>query len=99
MERGVEVNDVAPAVLDDEEALQQPKRRCRHGEQIHRCKVSGLTITKRLAHAGHELRERNHQGLDNQLIEPDEAVGSRQGGLRCCERLGGLLKYYYREAA
>ena len=47
----------------------------------------------------HYHGERNHQGLDNQLIEPDEAVGSRQSGLRCCERLGGLLKYYYREAA
>ena len=47
----------------------------------------------------HYHGERNHQGLDNHLIEPDEAVGSRQGGLRCCERLGGLLKYYYREAA
>ena len=40
----------------------------------------------------HYHGERNHQGLDNQLIEPDEAVGSRQGGLQCRERLGGLLK-------
>jgi len=47
----------------------------------------------------HYHGERNHQGLDNQLIEPYEAVGSRQGGVRCRERLGGVLKYYYREAA
>ena len=47
----------------------------------------------------HYHGERNHQGLDNQLIEPDEAVGSRQSGLQCRERLGGLLNYYYREAA
>ena len=35
MERGVEVNDVPTAVLDDEEAVQQPERRGGHGEQIH----------------------------------------------------------------
>ena len=39
MERGVEVNNVPTAVLDDEEAVQQPKRRGRHGEQIHRSNV------------------------------------------------------------
>ena len=33
----VEVQDMAAAVLNDEEAVQQPKRRGRHGEQIHRC--------------------------------------------------------------
>ena len=47
----------------------------------------------------HYHGERNHQGLDNQLIEPDEAVGSRQGGVECRQRLGGMLNYYYREAA
>ena len=47
----------------------------------------------------HYHGERNHQGLDNQLIEPHEAVGRRQGGVRCSERLGGLLNYYYRKAA
>jgi len=26
-------------------------------------------------------------------------VGSGSGNIRCNERLGGLLKYYYREAA
>ncbi len=47
----------------------------------------------------HYHGERNHQGLDNQLIAPDEAVGSRQGGVECRQRLGGMLNYYYREAA
>ena len=47
----------------------------------------------------HYHGERNHQGLDNQLIEPDEAVGSRQGGVECRQRLGGMLNYYYRKAA
>jgi hypothetical protein len=47
----------------------------------------------------HYHGEHNHQGLDNQLIEPDQAVGSRQGGVQCRQRLGGMLNYYYREAA
>jgi len=44
-------------------------------------------------------RERNHQGLDNQIIAPDEDVGRVAGKIKCRERLGGLLKHYYRDAA
>ena len=46
----------------------------------------------------HYLRERNHQGLGNTLLEP---ISQDEGGLRveCRERLGGLLRYYYRAAA
>jgi putative transposase len=43
--------------------------------------------------------ERNHQGLANQLIAPEAEVGSRTGQVVCREQLGGLLSYYYREAA
>jgi transposase InsO family protein len=43
--------------------------------------------------------ERNHQGLGNQLIDPGEEVGQSQGEIQCRERLGGLLRYYYRDAA
>jgi len=46
----------------------------------------------------HYHAERNHQGLDNQLIEPGESVGKAEGGIRCHERLGGLLRYYHRAA-
>jgi hypothetical protein len=44
-------------------------------------------------------RERNHQGLGNQLILP--VVGQTRGGERIVsrERIGGLLKYYHRPAA
>ena len=42
--------------------------------------------------------ERNHQGLGNQLIQPGESVGKAEGEIRCSERLGGLLRYYYRAA-
>ena len=44
--------------------------------------------------------ERNHQGKDNRILFPSrpEAKGSMEA-VRCRERLGGLLKYYEREAA
>jgi transposase InsO family protein len=48
-----------------------------------------------LAHYHHE---RNHQGLDNQLIAPEEVVG-QTGYVVRRDRLGGLLSYYHREAA
>ena len=45
----------------------------------------------------HYHSERNHQGLGNELIEqsPVEADGE----IACRERLGGVLKHYYRRAA
>jgi len=49
----------------------------------------------------HYHAERNHQGKDNQLLFPRPAApqSSGPGIVRCEERLGGLLKYYHREAA
>jgi putative transposase len=47
----------------------------------------------------HDHGERNHQGLANELIQPADEVGSVVGAIECRERLGGMLKYYYREAA
>ena len=47
----------------------------------------------------HYHRERNHQGIANRLIAPGEEVGRTTGSIACRERLGGLLRYYYREAA
>ena len=47
----------------------------------------------------HYHRERNHQGLGNRLIAPDDGVGRTSGEVVCDERLGGLLKYYRRKAA
>ena len=43
--------------------------------------------------------ERNHQGLGNELIEKNDTVGGTKGTVRRRERLGGLLSFYYREAA
>ena len=47
----------------------------------------------------HYHQERNHQGLDNKIIEPREEVGAITGTIECCERLGGIVKYYHRLAA
>jgi len=44
-------------------------------------------------------RERNHQGLGNRILAPRSEVGQSTGKLECRERLGGLLRYYYRAAA
>jgi hypothetical protein len=38
-------------------------------------------------------------GLDNRLIEGGEEIGRVSGGIQCRKRLGGLLRYYNREAA
>ena len=57
----------------------------------------------------HYHQERNHQGLENQLIEPiiAELVSTSESSdealvetlpIQCRERLGGLLRYYHRAA-
>ena len=51
-------------------------------------------ITEYVAHYHHE---RNHQGLDNELIE-GVAPTRRDSRIRCRPRLGGLLNYYSRAA-
>ena len=43
--------------------------------------------------------ERNHQGLDNQLLERLPAPASPDAKVHRRERIGGLLSYYHREAA
>jgi putative transposase len=47
----------------------------------------------------HFHTERNHQGLANRVIEPGEEISRRDGDVLCRERLGGMLRYYYRKAA
>jgi putative transposase len=47
----------------------------------------------------HYHTERNHQGLQNGIIQPDPEVGKSQGAIDCRNRLGGMLRYYYRTAA
>lgn len=47
----------------------------------------------------HYHKERNHQGIDNKILQPDFDLGRMQGDIACRQRLGGMLNYYYREAA
>jgi putative transposase len=69
-------------------------------EVLHHMIIMGeeslrVVLTQYLAHYH---AERNHQGLDNQLIAPASNVGSCSGQVRRRARLGGLLSYYYRDA-
>ena len=50
-------------------------------------------------YVAHYHGERNHQGLNNRLIEAGPEVGRVTGNVNCRERLGGMLRYYYRAAA
>jgi putative transposase len=47
----------------------------------------------------HYHMERNHQGLENRLIIPLEKPPVSSGTVRRRKRLGGMLNYYYRQAA
>jgi len=47
----------------------------------------------------HYHAERNHQGKGNVLLFPRNRNVHPGRPVQCCERLGGLLRYYHREAA
>ena len=47
----------------------------------------------------HYHRERAHQGLEHQILDPGPEAGQKVGPIVCRKRLGGLLNYYYRQAA
>ena len=47
----------------------------------------------------HYHRERNHQGLDNQLLQRPPPPRRPDADVRRRVRLGGLLSFYNREAA
>jgi hypothetical protein len=52
-------------------------------------------------YVAHFHTERNDQGKGNVILFPASAdrIGESSGEIRTRERLGGLLKFYYREAA
>jgi putative transposase len=52
-----------------------------------------------LEYRKHYHEERNHQGLDSELIVPAKAANCRVGKVERRKRLGGLLTFYYRKAA
>jgi len=52
-------------------------------------------------YVSHFHRERNHQGKGNVILFPkaEDRIGESTGQILTRKRLGGLLKFYYREAA
>ena len=50
------------------------------------------------AFVDHYHDERPHQGVGNERIAPKTTL-TGSGPVQCRERLGGVLKFYYREAA
>src|SRR5918992_154629 len=70
-------------------------------EALDRMVMVGALALSAVIHQylAHYHAERNHQGLANQLIAPEPGLGSHSGPVRRRERLGGLLGYYYRDAA
>ncbi len=47
----------------------------------------------------HYHGERNHQGLENRLIQVPAAVTASHGAIHRHARLSGTLNFYYRKAA
>jgi len=46
----------------------------------------------------HYHTERNHQGLGNRLVIPEQGQLGNTGAIRRRQRLGGMLNYYHRAA-
>ena len=69
--------------------------------RIHGIEDLAETVCRRAVRefVDHYHHERNHQGLGNRLILPPATPGGPHGPIQCRDRLGGLLKYYYRQAA
>ena len=70
-------------------------------ECLHRMIFCGEQSLRKAMHEFlvHYHGERNHQGMANRILEPGGKVGQLQGGIKCRQRLGGMLRYYYRNAA
>ena len=70
-------------------------------ECLHRVVPLGEGHVRFIGHeyVEHDQRERNHQGLDNQLLQRPPPPVRADADVQRRERLGGLLSFYYREAA
>ena len=70
-------------------------------ECLHRVVPLGEGHLRLIVHeyVAHYHRERNHQGLDNQLLQRPPPLVRADADVQRRERLGGLLSFYDREAA
>jgi len=59
--------------------------------------VTGTVDQEQLARNEY-LAAGNHQEKGNVLVFPRATGQQREGPVQCRERLGGLLRYYHREA-
>jgi len=66
-------------------------------ESLDRVMLSGERHLRRTLgeFVAHYLRERNHQGIGNELIQSPARADAR-GPVHHRQRIGGLLNYYYR---
>jgi transposase InsO family protein len=70
-------------------------------ECLDRMILFGETSLRRVLreYVAHYHSERNHQGVGNRLLEPVNSSRLTSESIHCRERLGGMLNFYYREAA
>ena len=70
-------------------------------ESLHRLILFGERSSRTAVSEflSHYHAERNHQGLRNQIIDLQDEVGRATEKICCRQRLGGMLRYYYRRAA
>jgi putative transposase len=88
---------VARAGMDPVRSVHSVKEECL--SRLLLCGEASLchALTPYVAHFHHE---RHHQGKGNVLLFPFVRQDTEcQGPVQCRERLGGLLRYYTREAA
>ncbi len=70
-------------------------------ECLHRVILLGESHLRLIVqeYVEHYHRERNHQGLGNQLLERAPPPANAGAAVHRRQRIGGLLNYYHREAA
>ena len=115
MDRDTKFSDAFRKILEDEgvESVRLPPRspnlnphlerfmRSIKEETLERMIFFGETMLRHAIreYLAHYHEERNHQGVGNKILEPHDEVGQADGEIECRERLGGLLRYYHRQAA
>lgn len=69
-------------------------------ECLERMIIFGEPMLRHLVreYLAHYHAERNHQGIENAIPFPDDRL-EHSGDVTKAERLGGLLNFYYRDAA
>ena len=70
-------------------------------EYLNRMILFGEASLRRVLreYVSHYHIELNHQGVGNRLLQPPNTASSMIDRIHCRERLGGMLNFYYREAA